>query len=939
MHVQEKVNNITTVSDICRKMDGDSSSYLTLQNSYELAGSWRRTWFDSSRQQMLLFDGIAYWLWAPWVTVGWDKPVFYYKNKKLPEQVSFARVSLDSHLLAIQVSPTSIIVVDISSDRQWQLDIKSGSDNEVIQHGIIWSEHGGNSQDLIVLTTRGVELWKVSPARGQCRLSRFISARVKGFWYEPNFRTILIANYQQSSRLNLHKQTVDLSGYILNFDIAEGPKLELPPPDKIPAFSVGPGIKPEEIYLTSLYGNLYCAVYTSSEINSVVKLYLLSKQSVSLKYSLRANISGPISFSTLDNLLCCHYFDFNVSVFYDILDPRYAEISIDTSEFETVDQTCRVGEPFCPASPITYTEFNTSFGDTRNNAPRRISHTNNLSASIWDAVDSKDTVHTSVCDMASSEILRLSIDEAKQSEKNLQPAAGVSEERSDPDECNSIIKIKQLSDLRFLPNGSLIIDKTNTVWKVKCELKIIAATIKPHWRCIDFLSRRGQAPSGPKPISGPDHDIGGEAKEILLAHIRDAVESKACLENLRLVMQPVARAYTIEYLRLHKNDNQINSINVDNNSESGIMSENKIQSESKVKIWHGSFEQRSTVTSRRSQHVVDEQKIRYSISGLDPSRRIFEPLEPPVSPHLLRFEICAALRVDSTFRDRAVSKDFVSVTGRDNVKASPGQPDLLVPINIRRCSDGRLIVSQMEMLCHVWIPLLKLWYDSDLIYFSRALALYIAEIQGASNVVAVESALSLLLFKIFAVRVNHLEAARLMQIQFFSDSVELAVEAFDMASAVDIDNPCVRNSNVCNVLRQSAFDMLWRLGEITTAARRLLDLGLVVDAMSLCTKSRGTWRRGLSPSSISGLDFYKSAILAVRRIEGLKCKIDSIAPSNANKSEKRKCEIFSSLYSFLVEWDIGLFSIYDEEVCCLPLIIYIHINLVIILHSIAGKHF
>ena len=895
--------------------DSDSNSYLSLKNGYDLPGTWHKYWFDSSRQQMLLFDGLSYWLWAPWVTVGWDKPVFYYKNKKLPSQVSFARISLDSHLIAIQRSPSCVYVVDISSDRQWQVDIKSATDNEILDNGIIWSEHGGNSQDLIILTSRGIELWKVSPARGQCRLSRYISSRLKCFWYEPNFRTLLVGNYQPSSRLNLHKQTIELSGYILNFELSEGPKLELPPPDKIPVFTLGPGVKPEDIYLTSLYGTLYCASYASAEMSSVVRLYSLTKQAVLWKISLSANISGPVIFSTLDNLLCCHYTDFNVSIFYDILDPKH--IDAPTPACDENPRKFKMTDPYCPACPITCFEHSANAICDSEQSTFPSPCVNVTASSVWDVVDAKPGVERS-CSIEAP--VRQSFS-AKA--KAVDPPLGNS---SAPlqhnDNSTAYLQIKQISDLTFCANGSLVFDcKKCRMWKLTCELKAVVATLGPQWRSVDFLARRGQAPLAPKPICGPDLAIGSEAKKVLLSLIKNSLRRKISLDKVRLIFQPLVRIYASEYLRVHRSDNFM--ADIDSQAYGQVAQAQAVSRVSganrtnRVKNWLGNFEQRADGSDdeHHSRHLVDEQRIRYSVSGLDSGRRPCEPLEVVVSPHLLRFEIYSALGLGHTFCERISCNDSTVAVAGDTTAPLCRQPDLLIQLNARRDPNGYLLVSQMEMLCHVWIPLLYIWGPEGLVYFSRALAIYIAEIQSVAHEIVVESALSLLLFKILSVSNNHLEAARLMQIQFFTDSVELAVEAFELARAA---NPAsaTDSSNVSRVLCQSAFDMLWRLNEITTAVRRLLDLGMVSEAISLCTKSKGTWRRGLSPASIPGVDFYKAGLVAIRAM-------DEVARKNKNgdnvfdKLELRKCALFSVLFSFLADWDNGLLSRINEVNRCI----------------------
>ena len=65
-----------------------------------------------------------------------------------------AKYSLDMNLLALQLSDTTLVVADIQaggSGKQWKVECR-GSDNALLRSGFIWSEHGGNSQDLVLIT-------------------------------------------------------------------------------------------------------------------------------------------------------------------------------------------------------------------------------------------------------------------------------------------------------------------------------------------------------------------------------------------------------------------------------------------------------------------------------------------------------------------------------------------------------------------------------------------------------------------------------------------------------------------------------------------------------------------------------------------------------------------------------------------------------------------
>ena len=85
-----------------------------------------------------------------------------------------ARFSLDCNLLALQVEPTVVHVYSIGSKRSdpWRIDVAidksvATSDTAILPGGIIWSDHGGNSQDLTLVTSHGVVMYKVSPSRNQ----------------------------------------------------------------------------------------------------------------------------------------------------------------------------------------------------------------------------------------------------------------------------------------------------------------------------------------------------------------------------------------------------------------------------------------------------------------------------------------------------------------------------------------------------------------------------------------------------------------------------------------------------------------------------------------------------------------------------------------------------------------------------------------------------
>mmetsp|Transcript_42019 Transcript_42019/g.94933 ORF Transcript_42019/g.94933 Transcript_42019/m.94933 type:complete len:199 (+) Transcript_42019:65-661(+) len=103
----------------------------------------------------------------------------------------FAKYSLNKKLLAIQVGESSLVVCELgltaglqadqrSPLRTWRVGCKGGA--VLLPGGVVWSEHGGNSQDLVLVTTLGAEFYKVSSKRGQCKHIRTLSYSTRWWW-------------------------------------------------------------------------------------------------------------------------------------------------------------------------------------------------------------------------------------------------------------------------------------------------------------------------------------------------------------------------------------------------------------------------------------------------------------------------------------------------------------------------------------------------------------------------------------------------------------------------------------------------------------------------------------------------------------------------------------------------------------------------------------
>lgn len=71
----------------------------------------------------------------------------------------------------------------------------------IVPGGIVWTDHGGTSQDLILMTTRGAEMYKVSAARSQCKLVRSLSYATRCFWYGPKSRLLVLGTGELGGEL------------------------------------------------------------------------------------------------------------------------------------------------------------------------------------------------------------------------------------------------------------------------------------------------------------------------------------------------------------------------------------------------------------------------------------------------------------------------------------------------------------------------------------------------------------------------------------------------------------------------------------------------------------------------------------------------------------------------------------------------------------------
>ena len=277
-------------------------------------------WFDSGRQKMLYArDNAFYWfdpfagMQVPANTLAYECSETWPLSSLTP--ILTAKISLDNQLMVLQKSSTELVVLALDdTEEKWNLTIKHSEDNRIISPGVVWSEHGGKSQDLVILTGRGLELYKVAPLKGQCKLSRGMSQRSTRYLYDPTHRVVVLTAPRKYA-----KSSLEVHAFFLRFDaFTDMPRLELPPPDKMPMISF-PESKDEDIFLAPIYSSLYLILhaYGSSGSDDLI-LYMMTKTGAMRTHNLTIPVSGGVRVTSTDNLLYCHCIESRISLAFDI---------------------------------------------------------------------------------------------------------------------------------------------------------------------------------------------------------------------------------------------------------------------------------------------------------------------------------------------------------------------------------------------------------------------------------------------------------------------------------------------------------------------------------------------------------------------------------------------------------------------------------------------
>lgn len=883
-------------------------------------------WFDEVQKLSLLIAvGRLY-------TLNYEEtnpaPKLLLQIDDLPERLLYAKLSLDREVLALQESPTSVLVIDIQSRKRFSVETRLGSDSVIIDNGLIWSDHGGTSQDLIMVCTRGLELYKVSGRKGQCKLSRSISFPCFSFWYNIEHRMIMTANFNRLQRGKNGKESLLMNGFFLKIEKATMPTLELPPPDRIPTFELGPGVSSDSIYLVSLYGLLLALVQYTMENEDFMTVYSITKTSVDKIMTLSLGyIPKSLQVTTSDNLLFLHDAAQKHTLIFDIMrSPQKSTLS-NTGVIDAIGKST----PMCFAW----------IGEMEAQG--------NQSIALKAPESSPGKANKK---RPSVESLQSSSIRFQQSLLRLEQSGG-RKRGGYVEVTNPLPAYPAYSTVIFQlhPTGWAYDKEQRTMWKMECNSYETGKLIVDIRERMLFLMRRGKMLQWHNPENTSEytlrvinkHPDGLFAKYAVMRTIYDYVEGCSTTEvTMKVVFDSILTSYFNEYVKgkpywdekaadmdilnffritpMQRKMEQMAFGNTNGSMDSPSNS-NKAPIRNTLRAMSLGLQRKGSISG-----VASSGGSSNNLVVLPDDSDVIDPLEPSatntqsflpdinvigmkIRNHILR---SSATKEDADFHIQA-SESIDDGWQRYGSQQFPTQVALEQrPLSTRRDERGELIITQVEMLSYVWIPLL-LVEEVDYAHIIDLLSVYIAamadleiEVISAVNILHVTGLLHL-------GKVS--DICSLLRLSFYSDSAELALillqfsglledelKSYSLAleSSVrlrDMPETEFRHmlTNWKEHLQSQGLAMLWRSNAKVTAVKWLLTQSLLADAIDLCSGAMIANDEVLKPGSIAGSDFFISAISIIRK-RG--------APELVGADLKDEdAQVLYNLHAFLLRWD------------------------------------
>jgi hypothetical protein len=256
----------------------DSCLYLGSEKGFPVGFECLSDSFDALTSSFILLKDRVFYVYNPLLNEA-PRSLFDASEKwDIIQHYIRVRISLDEELLAFQLGGTAqskhgdVYIVTVGGDISHTIRIKQSgwtSTNAIVPPGLVWSDHGGHSADLVILTKQGLQLYKVSVVRQQCKLSRVVPCVAQHYVYEPINRLILGVNDGTGSLEwttgPKRERTSVISPFFLITEVDNSIRLELPPPDAVSPFECKS--EPRDVNVVILYDEVFVSVVTGRLCN------------------------------------------------------------------------------------------------------------------------------------------------------------------------------------------------------------------------------------------------------------------------------------------------------------------------------------------------------------------------------------------------------------------------------------------------------------------------------------------------------------------------------------------------------------------------------------------------------------------------------------------------------------------------------------------------
>lgn len=910
-------------------------------------------WFDDAQQlTVLIIEGQVFML-----DYTEAKPAMklLYNFEDLSSQILLSKVSLDREVIAFQISDNTVQILDIANRRKWTIQPRSGDDAVILSNGILWSDHGGSSQDLVLVTSKGLEIYKVSAKKGQCKLSRSISLPISFFWYNADSRMILTASPNKpvkrflGSSTPVTKDTLLVDGFFLNVEKPNIPSLELPPPDRIPRLELGHGVDHNRINLVHVYGLLLALVQYSSEEGDFVTIYHVTKSPMEKIATLALGYTPQqlLKVSTYDNLVLFHDISRKVTLAFDIMKPPRKTSASTTGYIDPV------------INPTIATFCYVPLEEVQTSSPSRIR------AKQFHV----DYGIPSVRDVHSLKFI--------QAGKVYQETTTLPVPAIKGFVCveNVLEAYPFYSPIVFeiYSSGWAYDCERRIMWRIECNPFQFAKQIEDPWERMGFLSRRGKVvhwiADDPLPIvaSSPYESMVGVAClfQMVLqtldrqASDRELISVFRCLhipywneaQKLRVMLNTSAR--TIDH-RVHGDQDLNEALLVPNYRRQELV--NSVMSQSSTTTSNNKLTKSPSSDTLSTQKIslrAMRRPLRESLSRLKGSENpieleadILEPLEPVGTSQLFLPDISvigikvrnlALKNIEAMKEQHSQESTNHVLEGFESLGVRSPSPPMITmalehkPIAIRRDEKGDLLVSQHDMLAYIWLPLLASDGPVAYAYLADCLSAYITALaeMELDVIPAVNILHATLLFYLGRVH----EVTNLLKNCFYNDSSELALMLLQFAGMLEDEiksqQYVLKHTDALLTLKEDTYryqlptwrdllqrqgmDMLWRCGEKITVVKWLLTQCRLKEAFALCLPKNDRWDDTLRPSSIPGSEFFISAVNLL--------KVQSPHTSEAQERARLEAntQLFFNLHNFLAIWDPQCLLPHDKSVSSSPI--------------------